>query len=202
MTFSKNNLLPVTIASAFVAVVSGQTHSFHTQNLCPGLFNNANATGEQPRNEVDKNGVFNYYGQWKVSVRSNYSVNSIEFAESTADGNNPDAIANVWLDPKDGVDLNSGEVFSACAYVYKNLPANTLRRGQQDDGTCVQMLSKSCVEEITTRAALTAQYLVQTPTLGPYSNLTVSPAALCQGYALTRGSRQSSIQSATRSSVR
>lgn len=87
--FSTKNLLLTAIAGAFVAVVSRQIDSFDTQNLCPGLSNNANATSEQPRDEVDKNGVFNYYGQWKVSVRSNYSVNSIESAESTADGEIP-----------------------------------------------------------------------------------------------------------------
>ncbi len=34
------------------------------------------------------------------------------------------------------------------------------------------MLSKECVDALTERAATVAQYLVQNPTLGPYSNLT------------------------------
>ena len=172
--FSTNNLLLVAIANALVAVVSAQIDSTNTQDLCTGLSSNANATGEQPINRLNADGTSNTLGQWKVSVRSNYAADIIESAESTANASNPNAVANVWLDPFVGIDLNSGEVFSACAYLYKDLPRNTLLRGQGDDTTCEQMLSRKCVEEITMRAATTAQWLVQNPTLGPSSNLTVN----------------------------
>ena len=135
-------MMSSTVVSDFVAVISGLIDSFDTQSLCQGLPNNANATGEQPCDEVDNHGVVNSYAQWNVSVRSKYSVNLIEYAESTADGNDPNAIAKILLDPKEGADLNSGEVFSASAYLYKNLPLNTKLRQQGDDGRCEQMLPR------------------------------------------------------------
>ena len=50
-------------------------------------------------------------------------------------------------------------------------PNNNLR-GQDDDTTCEQMLSKKCVEALTERAATIADWMVTNPTLRPYSNLT------------------------------
>ena len=158
---------------------TGLAESYDTQNLCPALSDNANATGEEPIPRKSKYGGLitdtNGLGQWKVAVQTNYSANSIESARSTAQEDTPDAVANVWMEPFEGIDLNNGDnSFSACAYLYKLIPDNTNLRGQEDDSTCEQMLSSNCVEELTKRASLTAQYLVQNPTLGPYSNLTVS----------------------------
>ena len=185
MKYFMNNPLYIGILlCAFASRSSQFIETYETQKICPGLSNNANATGVQPINRTDEHGILiigdtSDVGQWKVSVRTNHSANSIASVGNTADPDVPNAVANVWLDPYEGVDLNDGELgYSACAYLYTQLPANTNLRGQEDDTTCEQMLSKSCVQELTKRAELTAQYLVQNPTLGPYSNLTVGPVAV------------------------
>ena len=150
------------------------------QNICPGLWNRANATGVEELVVKDpRNGALitetNLMGQWKVSVRSNYSSETIESATSTGNESYPYAVANIWLDPFDGVDLNNGENgFSACAWIIKAIPQNTNLRGQDDDTTCTQMLSRDCVNDLNSRAEMVAQWMVANPTLGPYSNLTVS----------------------------
>ena len=71
------------------------------------------------------------------------------------------------------MNLNDGEnEYSACAYLYKTLPRNTNLRGAKDDTSCEQMFSRDCVDALTDRAATVANWMVQNPTLGPYSNLT------------------------------
>ena len=159
----------------FVSLVSRtiQADSQKLQNICPALIKNANATGEEASNLPNLEST--RMGRWRVSVRSNYSAASIASAESKANETDPDAVASIWLDPFEDVNLNDGSnSYSSCAYILKQLPENTIRRGQDDDTSCHQMLSKDCVEAITSRIAYTAQWLVQTPTLGPFNNLTVS----------------------------
>lgn len=143
-----------------------------TNNTCiDSLYKLANATDVQ-------NGTISYENQglgvWRVTV-------STAFQEATIDDNpelteaSPGAVANVWLDPFTSVDLTDGSnPFSACGYIFKDLPYNTMLRGQHDDGSCEQMLSNDCINAITWRAGETARWLVQSPTQGPYSNLTVS----------------------------
>jgi hypothetical protein len=123
---------------AFIGLVAAQffADSYDTQNVCPQLLEHANATGAEAFALPISAGA-NELGQWRISVRSIFSVSSIESAESKANETYPDAVANLWLDPWKGVNLNDGvNPFSACAYVFKTLPENTIRRGQNDDTTC------------------------------------------------------------------
>jgi hypothetical protein len=141
-----------------------------TQDVCRGLLDNANATGVQQRDAFDRSIIL---GHWKVAVRTNYSVETIYNASSTANATFPDASANIWLDPFKGEDLNDGtNPYSACAYIIKQIPENTNRLGQDDPTNCESTLSQSCINALTHQAEETAKWLVQDPTLGPYSNLT------------------------------
>lgn len=56
------------------------------------------------------------------------------------------AVADVWLDPTGNTNLNDGtNEYSACAFLFKDLPENTIRRDQADEGACEQTLSSQCV---------------------------------------------------------
>jgi hypothetical protein len=84
-----------------------------TQGVCRDLLDNANATGVQQPGAFDQSIIL---GHWKVAVRTNYSVETIYNAESTANATFPDASANIWLDPFEGENLNDGtNPYSACA---------------------------------------------------------------------------------------
>ncbi len=158
-------LLHIHVAAAIVASPGSPT-----QNVCHSLLTDANATGGGNSSWSS----FNSLGQWLVGVKTNYSADTIVAARSDATQNSPDAAINIWLDPYMGVDLNDYEnPYSACAFVFKSLPFNTILRGQGDDGTCEQTLSKKCISDLTDRAALTATWLTANPTIGPFSNLTV-----------------------------
>lgn len=179
----------VSLFAAFNALAAAQVfaNSYNTQNVCPQLLHHANATGGESVNLPLSGGatdgaIFdsNEIGRWRISVRSNYSASSIASAKSNANETDPDAVANLWLDPFEGVNLNDGSnPFSARAYVLKTLPENTIRRAQDDDTSCEQTLSKNCVAALTTRAANIAQWLVANPSLGPFSNLTVMMLESC-----------------------
>lgn len=143
-----------------------------TNNTCESsLVSPANATGVQDgRQYSSSNGL----GYWKVAVSTNSSAENIEQGRDLTQSS-PGAVANVWLDTFEDIDLTDGSnSFSACGYILKELPYNTMLRGQDDDGTCERTLSKKCIKAITSRAAETAKWLVQSPTQGPFSNLTVS----------------------------
>lgn len=167
-------LLPILWLGSQLA--QSQSTGLEAQEVCPDLLDRANASSKSSLSyQWSANGDDNGLGQWVVSVRTNISAESIQTATGSGNETNPDVSANVWLDPFVDVDLNNGDnPFSSCAYIIRSLPENTIRRGQDDDTSCEQMLSKSCVEEITWRASQTARWLVQNPTYGPFSNLTVS----------------------------
>lgn len=147
-----------------------------TNNTClNSLWNPANATDKQNATILGSN---NGLGLWRIAVAT-------EFQEATIEDNpkltetSPGAYANVWLDTFTDIDLTDGSNgFSACAYIFKDLPYNTMLRGQDDDGSCEQTLSKECIAAISWRAAETAQWLVANPTQGPYSNLTVCSSSI------------------------
>lgn len=156
-----------------VPAALGQYLSFdgNSSNVCQdSIVSSANATGTQGRGDLYDNGL----GLWKVAVSTNSSAITIEEGRELTEMS-PGAVANVWLDPFEDINLSDGDNgFSACAYIFKGLPYNTMLRGQQDDSSCTQTLSEKCVKAITWRAAETAKWLVQNPTQGPFSNLTVS----------------------------
>ena len=137
-----------------------------SQGVCRELVESGNATGSS--GTVD-NGV----GVWRVSVQSNYSANSLTPLENVTEEESFGAVASLWLDPSPSIDLNWVQSFSACAFVFRYLPENTIRRGQDDDGSCEQTLSRKCVQQLSERAEETAYWLVANPTVGPFSNLTV-----------------------------
>lgn len=142
-----------------------------TSNVCVGLLDNpANATGVQNGSIYSSR---NALGRWRIAVSTDSKEASIEEGRELSKIS-PGAVANVWLDPFTNVELTNGRNdYSACAYIFKSLPYNTMLRGQDDDTSCEQMLSKECIAAITSRAAETARWLVQSPTQGPFSNLTV-----------------------------
>jgi len=51
------------------------------------------------------------------------------------------------------------------------MPENTVRRGQDDDGTCQKMLSPTCVKALQERLINKAFYYTASWTAPPYSNL-------------------------------
>lgn len=140
-----------------------------SQGVCRDLFESGNATGWTPTAEDNAIGI------WRLSVHSNYTANSFAPLDNVTEEESPGAVANLWLDPASNTNLNTGTEFSACAFVFKYLPENTIRRGQNDDGSCEQTLSKKCVAQLNERAEETAYWLVANPTFGPFSNLTVRP---------------------------
>lgn len=144
----------------------------NASNVCENsLTSPANATGVE---KYGMNAYSNGLGLWRVAVSTNSSAATIEEGRELTEAS-PGAAANLWLDPYEGIDLTDGSnSYSACAYVFKGLPYNTMLRGQHDDTSCTQMLSEKCVKAITWRAAETARWLVSSPTQGPFSNLTVS----------------------------
>ena len=67
-------------------------------------------------------------------MRTNYTAQKIAAAESRATKSKPNAVARLWLDPYNRTNLNDGENdYSACAFIFKSLSANTLSRGQSDE---------------------------------------------------------------------
>lgn len=137
-----------------------------TSGVCSQLAQSANATSAQILN------TFNGLGDWSVSVDTNHTFNGGD-GNTVLTEDSPGAVANVWLDSYTDIHLDyGGNYYSACAYIFKGLPSNTIRRGQQDDGSCTQTLSKKCVLKLTNLAALNAGWLIGDPGGGPYSNLT------------------------------
>ncbi|KAJ9606929.1 hypothetical protein H2200_008940 [Cladophialophora chaetospira] len=158
----------------YMQAVAGQFNSDEPQGLCSYLYADANATSDGSFDGTfSPSAKSNGLGLWRVTVNTNYTNEKISTAQSRATEESPDAVANVWLDPFKGTDLNNGgNPYSACAFSFKGLPQNTIERGQHDDGTCTQMLSQKCVAALEEVAANSAKWLVQNPTVGPYSNLT------------------------------
>lgn len=164
------------LLSTFVSVVLGDLWpgrtNVTTNNTCSSALSSlANATDVQ-NGTISSSG--NGLGLWRVAVSTPFQEATIEDSPPLTE-TSPGAVANVWLDTFTDVDVTNGSNdYAACAYIFKKMPYNTMLRGQNDDGSCEQMLSEQCIAAITSRAAETAKWLVQNPTQGPYSNLTVS----------------------------
>ena len=175
------------LCPSFVAAQNYLSYNADRSNVCgEKLAASANATGHSSEKIPGAYSYNNGLGQWRVAVSTNSSTATIEDGRELT-WHSPGAIANIWLDPFTDINLNNGEnSFSACAYIFKGLPENTIRRGQDDDTSCTTMLSKKCVDAITSRAAETAKWLVLNPTYGPFSNLTVSKHLRALGRELPR----------------
>lgn len=168
--------LAIFVSCYFVSAVHGGftiPSGGNATNICKAeLSQPANATGVQYYDSYKFQG--SGLGLWRVAVSTNSSAATIEEGRELTE-ESPGAIADVWLDPFEGINLMDGDNgYSACAFIFKGLPYNTNLRGQKDDTSCTQMFSEKCVEAITWRAAETARWLVSSPTQGPFSNLTVS----------------------------
>ena len=62
--------------------------------------------------------------------------------------------------------------YDVCAYIVYRLPLNTVELGQDDPGDCSTVLSQDCIDELTTRAALSANMWTTYSSPPPYQNLT------------------------------
>ncbi len=125
--------LPSIVLQVTLSVISltrlgaAQTQYEKPQGICHQFLDTANATSQ------DVIGL-NKFGLWRVAVHTTYSVEEIGAADIHGAGDPPDVIARLWLDEYDDVNLNDGDnQFSACAYIFKALPENTVRRGQDDE---------------------------------------------------------------------
>ena len=98
---------------------------------------------------------------WSVSMSSPGHVQTFNYSIE-------DFKTNLWLGTPEGTNLNDGtNPYSACAIAFTYLPPNTINKGQHDDGTCYQTLSKVCVDALTTKAAHLGQALAGSFIRGP-----------------------------------
>lgn len=71
---------------------------------------------------------------------------------------------SLYLGTPSGFDFRPGTLnFSACALIFQGLGDNLNRRGQDDDGGCVQTFSEDCVKALSNQAAETGFYLTIIP---------------------------------------
>jgi hypothetical protein len=80
---------------------------------------------------------------------------------------------SIWIGQPPSINLYDGSNgFSGCAFIFGDLPTNTIERGQDDDGSCYQTFSEACVTALTEKVAIFAEWQTSSYTGGPYSNLT------------------------------
>lgn len=123
-------LLPILLSLVILTQLDtsdAQGHVYEPQGLCHQFTDTGNATGSDPT-------AGNDFGVWRVAVHTIYSRDEIDYVGITPNGDPPTVFARLWLDLYEDLDLNDGNnPFSACAYVFKGLPSNTERRGQDDE---------------------------------------------------------------------
>jgi hypothetical protein len=123
----------------------------YTEQQCQAPYEALNATGtfrvDPDTTNDDMNDV-----SWTVAVSQPYSeaVGATNFS--------------LYLGSPSGFDFRPGNLnFSACALIFEGLPDNLNRRGQDDDGTCVQTFNDECVKALSNQAADTGYYLTISP---------------------------------------
>ena len=152
-----------------LVLAKAQSLNLNDSQLCPlSIFNNANATGTV---SLDLN-------DYTYDAGDNPNL-TFSMTFSTGSGIGDDNISfpivntTLWVGQPPGIDLYSGSNgYSACGFVFTNLPVNTIERGQSDDGSCHQTFSPACVETLTQQVADFALYQTSSFTGGPFSNLT------------------------------
>ncbi|ETN46473.1 uncharacterized protein HMPREF1541_00658 [Cyphellophora europaea CBS 101466] len=154
---------------AFTVITIGTAQQSRTQDLCTDLTEQGNATGATDTTVSSDSNL----GAWRISVRSNYSAATLSAIPGVNTSSSPGAEADVWFDPFTSTDLTSGtNWYSACSFIFRNLPNNLIRRGQTDRGICSQMLSSECVHALEERTANVARGLTGNPI--PQGNLTAA----------------------------
>jgi hypothetical protein len=148
---------------SFIRKVTSDTNLAFSSDICSANLGQANATGSSGfASNAFAIGLKSSYGNvtWSVAVgRTNLSSDPY--------------YANIYVGTPAGLDFDDGSnPFSGCAMVFSHIPENTVRRAQNDDGSCHQAFSEGCVHALTEKAANIAQGLTSTFTPGPFSNLT------------------------------
>lgn len=132
--------------------ISSYFFQSYTEQQCQAPYETLNATGTFL---VDPND--SYLGMndvsWTVAVSQPYSegVGVTNFS--------------LYLGTPSGFDFRPGNLnFSGCALIFEGISDNLNRRGQDDDGLCMQTFNEECVKAISKQASDTGFYLTISPT--------------------------------------
>jgi hypothetical protein len=157
--------------------------------LCPpSTLDNANASGaafiDTSQHWSFESGTANTNLTWAMTVNegSITGYNNVSF---------PGFDTSIWIGQPPSINLYDGSNgLNGCAYIFGDLPINTIERGQDDDGSCHQTFSEACVTALTNQVAiaLAAQWQTSSPTGGLNSNPTQSVlASVCSDIGLAMG---------------
>lgn len=127
--------------------VSGSSSENYTDAQCAAPFTEANATGILPLNKPEYGLLSNNFS-WTIAVS--------QPAGDTVRTTN----MSLYFGTPAGQDLRLGTLsYSACAILFEGLSDNLIRRGQIDEGSCMQTFSEECVKALADQASITGFYL-------------------------------------------
>jgi hypothetical protein len=127
--------------------VGGSSSENHTDAQCAAPFIDANATGTLPINRPDYGLLSNNFS-WTIAV-SQPAGDAVQTTNMS-----------LYFGTPASQDIRQGNLsYSACAIMFLDLPDNLIRRGQTDEGSCMQTFGEECVKALADQAGTTGFYL-------------------------------------------
>lgn len=178
------------IAACFLlAVLAWTTTAASQSNSTSAKPSATTAWGEcqRPIASANASGIFTFTVDYPLPghQESGQPVENVpdpSWAVTVDGGDGEDIQRTLWYstagqDYADDLSIN----YDVCAFVFSSLPTNTLRLGQKDNGNCSSMLTKHCIQELTSVASDSALQWVRYSSPPPYQNLTAGVlSSICQ----------------------